>query len=174
MRGSHFSTLETWVFRGSIPVCAGEPRLCQGPGGCVGVDPRVCGGACLILASSAGSMGRSPCVRGSRLPFPFRGAAHGSIPVCAGEPLSSKEQARVSKVDPRVCGGALPPLQKLYASRGRSPCVRGSPHPAEPLNGIMRSIPVCAGEPILPAPYSLPQEVDPRVCGGARIIARPG
>ncbi len=51
--------------RGSIPACAGEPIVLAGVQFDVGVYPRVCGGAGLLVAGHLLYQGLSPRVRGS-------------------------------------------------------------------------------------------------------------
>ena len=91
---------------GSIPACAGEPRLSRHPRRIARVDPRVCGGAQSRRTRSGGIWGRSPRVRGSpiwrsAIPWLTR-----SIPACAGEPGLATGRHEAGEVDPRVCGGA--------------------------------------------------------------------
>ena len=93
------------------------------------------------------SQGLSPRVRGS----PFRanalGADDGSIPACAGEPMSPYLQQTVDAVYPRVCGGAPRDVVDLSPQEGLSPRVRGSLVAAGIAASSGRSIPACAGEP---------------------------
>ncbi len=159
---------------GSIPACAGEPRPRRWPRGSPRVDPRVCGGAPFATVPGVHHQGRSPRVRGSRAtktPPSIRG---GSIPACAGEPLSHRGREGPSRVDPRVCGGADSTRQWPGTDRGRSPRVRGSPDHARTEHHRVGSIPACAGEPTSSCAVMQVGEVDPRVCGGAfsaRILA---
>ena len=151
---------------GSIPACAGEPRRrhCRQPAN--GVYPRVCGGTCPSATQPADRMGLSPRVRGNHRHRPHPGALGGSIPACAGEPLSVVAASGHRKVYPRVCGGT----GRLYnAGRtllGLSPRVRGNRRPASADARPDGSIPACAGEP--PADDALVDfvKVYPRVCGG--------
>ena len=72
---------------GSIPACAGEPRLQPS---CLGerrVYPRVCGGTGPYTTRIKTSDGLSPRVRGNPLPASTCALCVGSIPACAGEPL---------------------------------------------------------------------------------------
>ena len=55
----------------------------------------------------------------------------------------------------------------LLPVTGRSPRVRGSRRSPSPRASRRRSIPACAGEPRRPQHSRRPQQVDPRVCGGA-------
>ena len=91
---------------GSIPACAGEPRLVHqriAPSGvypaCAGepmasanlcsgttVYPRVCGGTAGSFTLSQASGGLSPRVRGNPGQVNGHAGIDGSIPACAGEP----------------------------------------------------------------------------------------
>ena len=171
VRGSQRRNIGILLYCGSIPACAGEPRdgrACVIP---IWVDPRVCGGALAGRKNSCPSSGRSPRVRGSlgvRHP-PRHGP--GSIPACAGEPCPRERGRPQLRVDPRVCGGADRPLRLLRRDRGRSPRVRGSPKTTGAWPSNAGSIPACAGEPCARY-YPFRQiRVDPRVCGGAQVIA---
>ena len=71
---------------GSIPACAGEPRLphaCRDYGG---VYPRVCGGTASTRLNCRAAEGLSPRVRGNPAALLKIQAGPGSIPACAGEP----------------------------------------------------------------------------------------
>ena len=73
----------------------------------------------------------------------------------------------LSRVYPRVCGGAKV-LESPHASpRGLSPRVRGSLMPGSPRHGLAWSIPACAGEPLSDMYTADVLSVYPRVCGGA-------
>ena len=70
--------------------------------------------------------GLSPRVRGNQLdPSGARGYK-GSIPACAGEPFSDREEARRFVVYPRVCGGTVDPSGEWAVASGLSPRVRGN------------------------------------------------
>ena len=109
VRGSRNWTDIVLRASGSIPACAGEPasggravtfrgvypRVC---GGAVResrcqpsarVYPRVCGGAAPMLLPPGPAVGLSPRVRGSPELSTARPGVLGSIPACAGEPLSN-------------------------------------------------------------------------------------
>ena len=73
---------------GSIPACAGEPWLLVALRWRHRVYPRVCGGTRVVIPEDGLYEGLSPRVRGNpRLTFRLC-AGIGSIPACAGEPLS--------------------------------------------------------------------------------------
>ena len=136
--------------------------------GTQGVDPRVCGGAPVTDLLDPRETGRSPRVRGSPRVTEAQAEEQGSIPACAGEPKAPTSEARGSRVDPRVCGGAHRSPAPCISSQGRSPRVRGSRRRGGGHGRREGSIPACAGEP---PPRGLNRGhpgVDPRVCGGAR------
>ena len=115
----------------------------------------------------ASPLGLSPRVRGNPRHAGRPLAYGGSIPACAGEPLSSARLARCLRVYPRVCGepqsvarddltaGSIPRVcggtsssRSGRAERyGLSPRVRGN-RKHQPRTGPgIGSIPACAGEP---------------------------
>jgi len=173
VRGSRYSSVTSAFIAGSIPACAGEPIDGVDVRHNARVDPRVCGGARGVECAAAVFSGRSPRVRGSRRPPRRRRPPAGSIPACAGEPPGRSPSATPPTVDPRVCGGAVDHGAGCTVGEGRSPRVRGSP--ASPANGQCPSgsIPACAGEPCRSARSRPGQGVDPRVCGGARVVGKP-
>ena len=109
----------------SIPTCAGEPMTVsdRSPasrvyphvcGGTLGgrmrtsghrVYPHVCGGTGEPAVSRHANSGLSPRVRGNRGAGAQGFDDVGSIPTCAGEPLTSSARSRAGRVYPHVCGG---------------------------------------------------------------------
>ena len=158
---------------GSIPACAGEPRLvCQVCQACK-VYPRVCGGTGLVIAPLLMMAGLSPRVRGNH---PVAGPAEpfrGSIPACAGEPFSPWAVKLPGAVYPRVCGGTDKWAVKTRIIYGLSPRVRGNRGPAPAVSVTHGSIPACAGEPPRGGGCPVAGEVYPRVCGGTAVERRP-
>ena len=154
------------VARGSIPACAGEPRLPTGTSSSVGVYPRVCGGTTALIRASIWCIGLSPRVRGNLDSACRRLPLHRSIPACAGEPYARGNAGSEDRVYPRVCGGTSNRLPSAARRRGLSPRVRGNPGGIRGADRRVRSIPACAGEP---QPYRQSSRggwVYPRVCGG--------
>ena len=147
VRGSHLRPRHGRVYPGSIPACAGEPLYRPRYQSRHEVDPRVCGGAPSASSRPEITMGRSPRVRGSRGGVILRRQDTGSIPACAGEPSRPTGASTRPKVDPRVCGGAIPEIMLIMADGGRSPRVRGSRGGARARGRREGSIPACAGEP---------------------------
>ena len=90
---------------GSIPACAGEPRINCAPFFLSRVYPRVCGGTRRRARSRMSGRGLSPRVRGNRARKPARSGSSRSIPACAGEPQSCPDVGGRYLVYPRVCGG---------------------------------------------------------------------
>ena len=150
------------------------------------VYPRVCGGTCSSPLRVAPPTGLSPRVRGN--PFlalrPCR--VVGSIPACAGEPVSStywtlprrvyprvwgeprcgKWFSRCAGVYPRVCGGTASTRCEPCQQKGLSPRVRGNRGPTRTRGRRPGSIPACAGEPDSSCCACSLARVYPRVCGG--------
>ena len=85
-RGNRVAATAELLYHGSIPACAGEPRvihLCP-----VGrrVYPRVRGGTIVSCGGPASAGGLSPRARGNLYVAANTVDAAGSIPACAGEP----------------------------------------------------------------------------------------
>ena len=132
---------------GSIPACAGQPAHAQPAAHAGGVYPRVCGGTPRQGGRFPTGWGLSPRVRGNlRRQFPVARRI-GSIPACAGEPVSSRSSGAQGTVYPRVCGGTLTDITRGGRSMGLSPRVRGNRCWARCRPSLTRSIPACAGEP---------------------------
>ena len=166
VRGNHCVKHNSIGNCGSIPACAGEPRLPCLLAIAITVYPRVCGGTSASLLPATQPRGLSPRVRGNR---PWPGSMFStkrSIPACAGEPASLSAHRGRDMVYPRVCGGTALLAGGARSTVGLSPRVRGNPEDGNQLFHRSRSIPACAGEPHgrLPARYA--STVYPRVCGG--------
>ena len=74
----------------SIPACAGEPFPAVRGKCAARVYPRVCGGTLCAARRHGGRHGLSPRVRGNRISERFLCSLSGSIPACAGEPVSRR------------------------------------------------------------------------------------
>ena len=156
------------IRQGSIPACAGEPRVCCTQARTQKVYPRVCGGTLPCGPPSTSTAGLSPRVRGNRVATIIALGLVRSILACAGEPAGPPSLSPATRVYPRVCGGTPSPLAIRWQSPGLSPRVQGNlPHRAA---GTIRqgSIPACAGEPYRRGMQSPSGQVYPRVCGGTR------
>ena len=125
VRGNQGKTVGTAVCSGSIPACAGEPRLSSRRAQRQSVYPRVCGGTMQESHTTWPCLGLSPRVRGNRIlkrelldrwgsiPAcagnqgcqPAADVGAGSIPACAGEPRGKLSGRIGTTVYPRVCGG---------------------------------------------------------------------
>ena len=105
VRGNPARAGVQWQQRGSIPACAGEPRENTPPLYGIPVYPRVCGGTKRPWRGCMVFQGLSPRVRGNPTFGIFINAPPGSIPACAGEPLTPVPPLTAARVYPRVCGG---------------------------------------------------------------------
>ena len=90
----------------------------------------------------------------------------GSIPACAGEPRPNASNALTVPVYPRVCGGTADGITPAQVRQGLSPRVRGNPSQSADADAGDRSIPACAGEPLVRRNWRVNSRVYPRVCGG--------
>ena len=166
VRGNRRSRRHDSRRAGSIPACAGEPAAARGSRRSGRVYPRVCGGTVSSSIVSASASGLSPRVRGNQLERGEANANGGSIPACAGEPVSDPYNLVTREVYPRVCGGTGYGAVGCWAGEGLSPRVRGNPADAALPADAVRSIPACAGEPRTRRPRGRATWVYPRVCGG--------
>ena len=168
VRGNHPCSAGPPLSERSIPACAGEPSVAIMRALYVQVYPRVCGGTHRLGDAGGLGMGLSPRVRGNRLLVNRQRVVQGSIPACAGEPVSGGGHWCGRRVYPRVCGGTA---NRRFLSRpatGLSPRVRGNLLYPGYAGRPGRSIPACAGEPRRPDNEHEGGEVYPRVCGGTR------
>ena len=166
MRGNHEWTARRPYQQGSIPACAGEPKVAYASQPVYKVYPRVCGGTTCSQRLSQGMGGLSPRVRGNQCHGQPLMELTGSIPACAGEPSTDRERKGGSVVYPRVCGGTPPRQPGLRVAEGLSPRVRGNRLRVAELRINPGSIPACAGEPRRYALIYATTRVYPRVCGG--------
>ena len=133
--------------------------------------PRVCGGTTLRDATVQEGSGLSPRVRGNPRCYRRLSGPGWSIPACAGEPFGAGCVQSVQRVYPRVCGGTAVKSAIDMERQGLSPRVRGNQAPDAGQNIRSRSIPACAGEPLLVKRPPRWMPVYPRVCGGTPSAA---
>ena len=148
VRGSQLVSSSADISRRSIPTCAGQPPASPLVPRQRRVYPHVCGAARSPADYMNAFDGLSPRVRGS-LRSALRGnRPDGSIPTCAGQPLTVGRIAVKSTVYPHVCGAARvsPGCDNCYM--GLSPRVRGSLSRRIGNHWRYRSIPTCAGQPV--------------------------
>ena len=131
----------------SIPACAGEPEAAMTRARDRRVYPRVCGGTPAIWGGGPAGRGLSPRVRGNPPASTPAGRGAGSIPACAGEPMTARTVTHSAQVYPRVCGGTYRPGAPQSPDLGLSPRVRGNLRIPIQRPARYRSIPACAGEP---------------------------
>ena len=133
----------------SIPACAGEPRTSGRAAAGDTVYPRVCGGTPDVRPSCCRRYGLSPRVRGNQVSSGTVTTWTRSIPACAGEPPSWCDSTISHTVYPRVCGGTSDGYVRVINNEGLSPRVRGNHEMLGITTRYDRSIPACAGEPLL-------------------------
>ena len=150
VRGNRGGTTIRLPYKGSIPACAGEPARRRACTTTTRVYPRVCGGTVEAVAAARLLLGLSPRVRGNPRRAAGGAGASGSIPACAGEPCPPAFLTDVAAVYPRVCGGTARTPRPSTRGEGLSPRVRGNLLGRQVGERRGRSIPACAGEPMLP------------------------
>ena len=132
---------------GTIPACAGEPRISPTVRAMYGDYPRVCGGTASGAPTTRKRSGLSPRVRGNLALLGRGKEPPGTIPACAGEPTAPDRGRRRRRDYPRVCGGTRLVILKPPMPRGLSPRVRGNLTPNRAAASRIGTIPACAGEP---------------------------
>ena len=133
---------------GTIPACAGEPRTAPLRSRSSRDYPRVCGGTPQECRAGPDWPGLSPRVRGNRGAPRRRHDPDGTIPACAGEPVTPPIKMPNSRTIPacagepgahvgvayeagdypRVCGGTRLSDRNGPFLEGLSPRVRGNQH----------------------------------------------
>ena len=166
MRGNREYLRNRQPAPGSIPACAGEPSIQIAGDLQSSVYPRVCGGTVEDVQAGDTYVGLSPRVRGNRWTTSCGWPCPRSIPACAGEPARYLDENNEEQVYPRVCGGTRCGTCRKPCRSGLSPRVRGNRGRGPDQPGGRRSIPACAGEPVVDANYWYQDAVYPRVCGG--------
>ncbi len=172
VRGNHAAAPSIALAGGTIPACAGEPRLLPLVKRLPEDYPRVCGGTKAGASGCATADGLSPRVRGNRTPPACYALTAGTIPACAGEP-GVRTTGMPSPADyPRVCGGTSFRGQGITPTNGLSPRVRGNPGFGLAAAGSFGTIPACAGEPRTRERLRGLRTDYPRVCGGTHRVLR--
>ncbi len=172
VRGRHRHRVPVAENSGWIPAGAGEttsPSPIPIP---IGVDPRGCGGDLNSIPWRINPPGGSPRVRGRLAQTIAPTSQQGWIPAGAGETADSAVLATDCRVDPRGCGGDVPKTSEWMTRTGGSPRVRGRPHRAHDAVDGLGWIPAGAGETLGLADIEDGHWVDPRGCGGDRVIRR--
>ena len=88
VRGNRPKDVVAAVGTRSIPACAGKPSRSTSQHPPARVNPRVCGETAIWIRWSPKCRGPSPRVRGNRLLFGRGRVDVGSIPACAGKPVT--------------------------------------------------------------------------------------
>ena len=105
VRGNLALKEEAGKWEGTIPARAGEPWKSFSYSGFWRDYPRACGGTALFKEKFPEWEGLSPRVRGNRFKPIFSKLLRGTIPARAGEPVSRRKRALITKDYPRACGG---------------------------------------------------------------------
>ena len=171
---------------GSSPRVRGTRRRQPKGRDCSTVHPRVCGelarrrvqplAPIRFIPACAGNSaptvcpnsrhaGSSPRVRGTPHARRGRRRRHRFIPACAGNSAGPRPAMWTSPVHPRVCGELLAVTERVSASNGSSPRVRGTPARGGRAGVCRRFIPACAGNSLRFAHSGSARPVHPRVCG---------
>ena len=166
MRGHHLAIDEFLFPLGSIPACAGAPRLVVRVRLWTRVYPRVCGGTYFDHLTGGEFNGLSPRVRGHLVSVVSGVTTTGSIPACAGAPHVHGGGGSGGGVYPRVCGGTVGSRLATTEYGGLSPRVRGHRRRVRRPVRWRGSIPACAGAPPKWTNRWPAKRVYPRVCGG--------
>ena len=119
---------------------------CCGLRGVRGLSPRV-RGTLSPTTFAISRCGLSPRVRGNLVRGRVSAPSEGSIPACAGEPVTATLTTATNRVYPRVCGGTEVKFRPVDRMMGLSPRVRGNPSSGDGEAVHLGSIPACAGEP---------------------------
>ena len=145
VRGTPVQRLVPSVDCRFIPACAGNTCSPNVYRPWLTVHPRVCGEHIAICASSRGSGGSSPRVRGTRHRARHRRGRRRFIPACAGNTCGASCTAVWFSVHPRVCGEHHFPASCPVGIGGSSPRVRGTRRARPAYCRSRRFIPACAG-----------------------------
>ncbi len=168
-RGNQAFSMPRPGFFRSIPACAGEPWRKAMFLIMMRVYPRVRGGTWGRTTGFSCREGLSPRARGNPFQAWLASRNMGSIPACAGEPVSRHNFRRRNPVYPRVRGGTVIPWSIRTLITGLSPRARGNLQRDSAQPGSKRSIPACAGEPDRRVALHPPIRVYPRVRGGTAV-----
>ena len=154
---------------GTIPACAGEPSSSVVRSRWQRDYPRVRGGTRSARSRAVLSSGLSPRARGNRSTSHRAGCGIGTIPACAGEPLSPCRLVAILRDYPRVRGGTGFGSGPRDPVMGLSPRARGNLLHSLDDTQISGTIPACAGEPGNRSAWK-PSDWDyPRVRGGTFV-----
>ncbi len=125
-RGNRYSADSGVLSGGTIPACAGEPRGRRTVGLHRRDYPRVRGGTAASSCARRLVGGLSPRARGNPTALDNGGTWIGTIPACAGEPVSAIAAGRLPGDYPRVRGGTYRWRASGTRCQGLSPRARGN------------------------------------------------
>ena len=171
IRGNHLGIGQFDRPQGSIPAHTGEPRIKRLRHIETRVYPRAYGGTKRRPASTAGTRGLSPRIRGNQSSNPRAGPGERSIPAHTGEPGPFQTRANQRRVYPRAYGGTQAALAPVAAGGGLSPRIRGNRDQHDCRFLRAGSIPAHTGEPS--GGWFIPRStrVYPRAYGGTILRA---
>ena len=133
------------------------------------VYPRTRGGTTAPGSAVLEGDGLSPHTRGNHAVHGELGAAMGSIPAHAGEPLRGTWSGPKPRVYPRTRGGTDRLRVEALWNHGLSPHTRGNPRRAFRRHHALGSIPAHAGEPFRHRRPRRSTRVYPRTRGGTAV-----
>ena len=153
------------VDTGIIPACAGNTRPISAISRPCRDHPRVCGEHLEGHAAKTTGLGSSPRVRGTLRGLRRVGCHTGIIPACAGNTRVRASALRRVGDHPRVCGEHPDAAICVFAFRGSSPRVRGTPKLSYVIRWLHGIIPACAGNTLVFVLWLSRSRDHPRVCG---------
>ena len=164
--GEHFQRFPAFfILGGSSPRVRGTRRTSPKNGKGCRDHPRVCGEHQFRGLQFRGLQGSSPRVRGTRSEPPYRRAATGIIPACAGNTSLTWCSIGATRDHPRVCGEHPSPSARRQYAQGSSPRVRGTLFTTDAGTSINGIIPACAGNTDGGSLAEFMERDHPRVCG---------
>ena len=173
------------VASGSSPRMRGKPISMSS----VVVDPRIipahAGQTCSVLTIMAGSAdhpracganersawlfavesGSSPRMRGKLVAYLPANRRPRIIPAHAGQTIGRRSSSKWTSDHPRACGANDAGGGGLHVGSGSSPRMRGKPHRATNIPGLVRIIPAHAGQTTALASFHRVLSDHPRACG---------
>ena len=150
---------------GIIPAYAGNTVVCERLAAAAWDHPRVCGEHRTAVAERVENQGSSPRMRGTHAARVLPGHRPGIIPAYAGNTYVYPRNPLRRGDHPRVCGEHVILHQLLFAVRGSSPRMRGTPARSQCCVCCPGIIPAYAGNTCLTSGSAARRRDHPRVCG---------
>ena len=165
MRGTPAGPVPDVRAGGIIPAYAGNTPIASSPVPPTWDHPRVCGEHISSSTFASSTLGSSPRMRGTLVPFVDFSPCRGIIPAYAGNTWPLRMEARLSRDHPRVCGEHSTSSKPPDVVSGSSPRMRGTQTMQiriQPQGGI---IPAYAGNTAPVLTMFMSSRDHPRVCG---------